>query len=63
MYNFDLRSLFFVALCVGFIVWGSWELVDWLWVDDILKSSYPITPEIELIVKDNKIDTLYIYKK
>ena len=30
---------------------------------NVIKVNKPITPEIELIIKDNKVDTLYIYKK
>lgn len=48
-----------IALCI----WGGWELVDWLWIDDAIKTSVPITPEIEIIVKDNVVDTLYVYRQ
>lgn len=31
-------------------------------VRNITTSSEPITPEIKLIITDNKVDTLYVYK-
>jgi len=54
-----------VVMCVLCLVvfWGGWELIDWLWIDDAIKVSKPITPEIEIIVKDNVVDTLYVYRK
>ena len=30
---------------------------------DYIKSEHLIKPEIELIIKDNKVDTVYVYKK
>lgn len=54
-----------VILCIisalGF--WAVVSLIDWLFIEDAIKSTKPITPEIELIVKDNVVDTLYIYHK
>ena len=54
-----------VVICVLCLVvfWGGWELIDWLWIDDAIKVSKPITPELEIIVKDNVVDTLYVYRK
>lgn len=54
-----------VILCIGCVVvfWGGWELIDWLFIDDAIKTTQPITPEIEIIVNDNVVDTLYVYRK
>jgi len=52
---------FGVLICAS--IWGMWELIDWIFIDDAIKVSKPIIPEIELIVKDNIIDTLYVYRK
>ena len=54
-----------VLLCIGCVVlfWGGWELIDWLFIDDAIKTTKPIIPEIELIVNDNIVDTLYIYRQ
>jgi len=42
-----------VILCVACVLlfWGCYELVDWLFIDDAIKCSKPITPEIQLVVK------------
>jgi len=42
---------------MGFCVYGI-SLVD----DNVITSNKPLTPTMELKVKDNKVDTLYIYK-
>lgn len=31
--------------------------------DDSIKSEHLIKPQIELVIKDNKVDTLYVYRK
>lgn len=42
--------------CVGFGMYAFFR-------DDSIKSEHPIKPQIELVIKDNEIDTLYVYKK
>jgi hypothetical protein len=63
----DLDGLFsalvIFGLIIGGVYWVGWELIDWLWIDDAIKVSKPITPEIEIIVRDNVVDTLYVYRK
>jgi hypothetical protein len=56
-------GLIFMGLLMTAILWGGWEIIDWLFIDDAIKVSKPITPEIEIIVKDNVIDTLFVYRK
>lgn len=62
-YNFSLTPLIVLGAITVAFVWGCWELVDWLWIDDAIKTTTPIIPEIELIVNENQIDTLYVYRK
>ena len=63
----DLDGMFtalivFGCVIVG-IVWGGWELIDWLLIDNVIESKEIITPEIKLIINENnQVDTLYIYK-
>lgn len=54
-----------VVLCIFCVVvfWGGWELIDWLFIDDVIRTTEPITPEIELVVKDNVVDTVYVYRQ
>ena len=57
-----------VVTLVGFgaaivlAIWGILTLVDWIWIDDSIRVDKPIVPEIELIIKDNKVDTVYVYR-
>lgn len=51
----------FGAFCV-LTLWGIWLLIDWIWIDDVIKSDHLIVPEIELVItEDNRVDTVYIY--
>lgn len=58
----DLRALIWFGAFIILAVWGCWELIDWLWIDDAIRSATPIVPEIELVVKDNVVDTVYVYR-
>lgn len=51
-----------IGLVVGFGCWGLWEIIDCLWVDDTIRVSQPIVPTLELVVKNNVIDTIYVYR-
>lgn len=44
-------------------LWGAWELVDWLWIEDTIRSTKPLVPRIELIIENNTVDTVYVYDK
>lgn len=57
------KAIFIMCLFSVIVFWGGYELIDWLFVDHSIRSEYPITPKIELIVKDNVIDTIYVYHK
>lgn len=53
--------VFFGAFIVA-ILWGAWEFIDWMWIDDAIRVSEPLAPEIELIINDNVVDTVYVYR-
>lgn len=55
-------SLIIIGILFCAIVWGLWELIDWLWIDDAIRVTEPLVPELELTVKDNVIDTVYVYR-
>ena len=63
----DLSGAFYGLLLLGALIiagtWGMWELIDWLFIDDAIRVSEPLVPELELTVKDNIIDTVYVYRK
>lgn len=62
MKSVDLIGIFtffiIIGVLIGLSVWGIWEYGH----DDTIKVHEPLTPEIQLIVKDNVVDTLYIYR-
>lgn len=55
-------ALIFFGILICAIIWGLWELVDWLWIDNAIRVTEPLVPELELTVKDNVIDTIYVYR-
>lgn len=59
----DLRPFILFGFLIGLCMWGAWELVDWLFIDDAIRVSEPIVPEIELIIVNNQVDTVYVYRK
>jgi hypothetical protein len=42
--------------CIGFTGYYFFK-------DDTITSEHPIKPQIELVIKNNKVDTLYVYRK
>jgi len=62
-YSFDLRPLIWLGACIILAIWGFWELIDWLWIDHVIRSTKPIIPEIELVIKNNLVDTVYVYRQ
>ena len=62
-YDFDLSIFIWIGVIIGIAIWGCWGLVDWMWIDDAIRVSKPIVPELELVVKDNIIDTVYVYRQ
>lgn len=62
-YSIDLRIFIWVGAFIILSIWIFWEFIDWFWIDDVIKTTSPIIPEIELVIKDNSIDTVYIYRK
>lgn len=67
MGDYDFGSIGSVFIGIGLLIalalWGGWELVDYFFIDDAIRSTTIITPEIELVVDDNVVDTIYVYKK
>jgi hypothetical protein len=53
-------GLALIGLLVGgIIVGGAW----WFFSSDEIKSDKLLKPEIQLVIEDNKVDTIYVYKK
>ena len=64
MVNLDgiVEGLIAFGVIIGLAVWGLVSLYDYYFVFDGIKSPTPIKPRIELVIKDNKVDTLYVYE-
>ena len=62
-YSFDLTPLIWLGALSVLALWGCWELIDWLFIDHSIESTTPIVPEIKLVIKNNMVDTIYIYRK
>lgn len=62
-YSFNLTPLIWLGALIVACIWGAWGLIDWIWIDDAIRSTYPLVPEIELVVKDNIVDTIFVYRK
>ena len=56
------ETLIGVGVIIGLIIWGLFAIYDYLFIFDGIKSKEPITPTIELVIENNKIDTLYVYE-
>lgn len=60
--------IFSALLTIGLVILGVAMLLTWgvTWFfssSDSIKSDKPIKPEIQLVIKDNRVDTVYVYKK
>lgn len=62
-YDGIVTILITFGILIGVSIWGFWELVDWLFIDDSIRVTKPLIPKLELIIVDNVIDTIYVYQK
>jgi len=51
----------FIGIVFAIIIWFIVELADG--PDDVIRSDKQLSPEIELVIKDNRVDTIYVYRK
>ncbi len=52
-----------IIATIGCIIMGAIFIKQWIWPKPVkIESTTLIVPEIKLTIKDNKVDTLYIYK-
>lgn len=57
------KLFFILGILSMFVIWGVWELIDYIWIDEVIKSHHVITPTLEISVRNGIADTLYIYKQ
>lgn len=53
-----LFGLVFFLLIIPFVWWLLWEFSH---IDYAIRVSKPLIPELELVVKNNIVDTIYVY--
>ncbi len=58
-----IDTLIIFCIFIGLAAWGCWELIDYYFIEDVIRSTEPIIPIIEYEVNNNIIDTIYVYKK
>jgi CHASE2 domain-containing sensor protein len=63
--NFDgaITGLIILGMLFVAALWGLWELIDWMFIDDAIRTSQPIVPDVEIVIKNNVADTTYVYRK
>ena len=57
-----LKSLIYIGAFIVLLIWGLCEGIDYFFIEECLKSETLLVPEIQLVIKQNKVDTIYIYK-
>jgi len=57
------QAIVFLCVVSVLLFFGGYLLVDYLFIEDAIRSTKIIIPKIELVVKNNVIDTIYIYSK
>ena len=62
--NFDVVfiAIFIFGILVVGVIWGGVELYQLTVTEFIYTVEQPITPEIQLIINNNQVDTLYVYR-
>jgi hypothetical protein len=59
--KFGQMVIVLCVICIG-ITGAITLLVCWISGDSAIRTTERIKPDIELVVKDNRVDTIYIYK-
>lgn len=59
IFNFFIGC--FIVAVLG-IIYAVYSLGLVIWGDEVIVSSHKIVPELQLTIKNNKVDTLYVYK-
>lgn len=62
--DFNFKGLFIglllVGFCTGIVLWG---VTEFFFSSNAIRVTEPLKPTLEIIIKDNVIDTIYIYEK
>lgn len=58
-----LGVFFVLGIVLGLMVFGIYLLFDKFFFEHSFRVDKPIRPKIELVIKNNKVDTIYVYSK
>lgn len=59
-----MLGIFFVlGTVLGLLVFGAYLLFDKFFIEHSIKVDKKIRPKIELVIKNNSVDTVYVYTK
>ena len=58
-----IAAIVMLAIFFGLLIVGGYAIIDKYAVDHSIKSHTLIKPEIKLVIEDNKVDTIYVYKQ
>ena len=62
---FDGFGKMLVVSGIGLFFLGAilFRAIDFFFVEDAIITTKPIRPEIRLVINDNQVDTLYVYRQ
>lgn len=60
--NGIIETFIVIGLIIGLAIWGLFQGYNHWFVNHDIKVSKPLIPTIELVIKNNKVDTIYVYK-
>lgn len=55
-----IAGLLLAGFCIGIGIWGATEF---FFASNTIRVAEPLKPTLEITIKDNVIDTIYIYEK
>jgi hypothetical protein len=57
-----LMVLAAISIC-SLVILGITNVIDFFFTKDTFETTEIVVPEIKLIIEDNKVDTVYIYRE
>lgn len=62
--NFDFKGLFIGLILIGLGLGVSiWSITELFFTDSTIRVTEPLKPTLEITIKDNVIDTIYVYDR
>lgn len=54
---------FVIIVIIVLLIISLYAIYDWIFIEAVIKTTERLVPELEITVKNNVIDTLYVYRK